>query len=82
LISRQICDAQATERRHGALGNEEEFFLAEMDVVARAFAGFVPRHDDRDGATGGLSGEQDLHVEAEEFDRQCLFGRDNGRLQW
>jgi hypothetical protein len=29
-----------------------------MDVVGRAFTGFVPPHDDRDGAAGGLGREE------------------------
>src|SRR5262245_13509224 len=49
----------------GALDDEEEFLLAGMDVVGRALAGFVPPHEDRDGAAGGLGGEEYFHVEAE-----------------
>src|SRR5882724_1729222 len=58
------------------------FLLLEMDVVGRAFTGFVARHDDRDGATGGLGGEEYVHVEAEGLDRQRLVGLDDGGLQW
>jgi hypothetical protein len=66
----------------GTLDDEEYFFLAEMDVVAGAFTGFEPRHEDRDGAAGGLSGEEHFHVEAERPDRQRLFGLDDDGLQW
>src|SRR5262249_10167708 len=54
----------------------------EMDMVGRAFAGLVPRHDDRGGAAGGLGGEEHSHVEAERLDRQRLFGRNDSGLQW
>src|SRR5947209_5521616 len=64
----------------GALEDEEHFFLPEMDVVGRALAGFVAPHEDRDGTTGGLGGEEDFHVEAEGLDRQRLFGLDDGGL--
>ena len=33
-----------------ALDDEQKLFLLEMDMVGRAFAGLVPRHDDRRGA--------------------------------
>ena len=65
-----------------ALDDEEHFFLVEMDVVGWAFTGFVPSHDDRDGAAGGLGGEEYFHVEAEGLDRHRLFGLDDGGLQW
>src|SRR5262249_59406698 len=65
-----------------ALDDEQNLFLFEMDMVWRAFARLVPRHDDRGGAAGGLGGEEHIHVEAERLDRQRLFGRNNGRLQW
>src|SRR5215469_18733785 len=58
-----------------ALDDEQNLFLFEMDMVGRAFAGLVPRHDDRGGAAGGLGGEEHIHVEAERLDRQRLFGR-------
>jgi len=66
----------------GALDDEEHFFLVEMDMVPRAFTGFDPPHEDRDSAAGGLGGEEYFHVEAERLDRQRLFGRDDGGLQW
>jgi hypothetical protein len=47
----------------GALDDEEYFFLVEMDVVARAFTGLEPPHEDRDSATGGLGGEEYFQVE-------------------
>ena len=75
------CGLLADGHLIGALNDEEHFFLAEMDVVGRAFTGFVPRHEDRDGAAGGLGAKQDFHVEAEGFDRQSLFGLDDGGLQ-
>src|SRR5262245_40890067 len=53
-----------------------------MDMVGRAFAGLVPRHDDRGDAAGGLGGEEHSHVEAERLDRQRLFGRNDSGLQW
>src|SRR5262245_34026361 len=65
-----------------ALDDEQNLFLFKMDMVGRAFAGLVPRHDDRGGAAGGLGGEEHIHVEAERLDRQCLFGRNDGGLQW
>src|SRR5262245_24785698 len=65
----------------GALDDEEQFFLVGMDVVRRTFTGFEPSHDDRDGAAGGLAGEEYSHVEAEGLDRQRLFGFDDGGLQ-
>src|SRR5215510_8239009 len=37
-----------------AVDDEEHLFLVEVDVVGRAFTGFVPRHQDRNGAAGGL----------------------------
>src|SRR5215510_6715082 len=72
-VARDEDDSAQTDRRSlatdgqliGALDDEEHLFLAEMDVVGRAFTGFVPRHEDRDGAAGGLSGKQYFHVEAE-----------------
>src|SRR5262249_11962658 len=64
-----------------ALDDEQNLFLFEMDMVGRAFAGLVPRHDDRGGAAGGLGGEEYIHVEAERLDRQRLFGRNDGGLQ-
>jgi hypothetical protein len=64
----------------GALDDEEHFFLAEMDVIGWAFAGFVPRHDDRNGAAGCFGGEEDPYLKAERLDRQCVFGRDDGGL--
>ena len=51
------------------------------DVVGRAFTGFVPRHEDRDSAAGGLGGEKYFKVEAEGLQRQRLFGLDDGGLQ-
>ena len=66
----------------GALDDEEHFFLVEMDMVPRAFTGFDPPHEDRDSAAGGLGGEEYFHVEAERLDRQRLFARDDGGLQW
>src|SRR5262245_49097780 len=65
-----------------ALYDEQNLFLFEMDMVGRAFAGLVPRHDDRGGAAGGLGREEHIHVEAERLDRQRLFGRNDGGLQW
>jgi len=64
------------------LDDEQNFFLFEMDMVGRAFAGLVPGHDDRGGAAGGLGGEEHSHVEAERLDRQRLLGRDDSGLQW
>src|SRR5215471_13212625 len=64
-----------------ALNNEQNLLLFEMDMVGRAFAGLVPRHDDRGGTAGGLGGEEHSHVEAEWLDRQRLFGRNDGGLQ-
>jgi hypothetical protein len=64
------------------LDDEQNLFLFEMDMIGRAFAGLVPRHDDRGGAAGGLGGEEHIHVEAERLDRQRLFGRNDGGLQW
>src|SRR5215831_20558187 len=77
-VARDEDDTARTDRRSlatdgqliGALDDEEHLFLAEMDVVGRAFTGFVPRHEDRDGAAGGLSGKQYFHVEAEGLHRQ------------
>ena len=63
-----------------ALDDEQNLFLFEMDVVGRAFAGFVPRHDDRGGAAGGLGSEQHILVEAERLDRLRLFGPNDGGL--
>jgi hypothetical protein len=65
----------------GTLDDEEYFFLVEMDVVARAFTGFEPRHEDRDGTAGGFGGKEHFHVETEGLDRQRLFGLDDGGLQ-
>jgi hypothetical protein len=65
----------------GALDDEEYLFLAEMDVVGWTFAGFVPPHEDRDGAAGGLGGEQQFDVEAEGRERECLFRLDDGGRQ-
>src|SRR5262249_14284757 len=62
------------------LDDEQNLFLFEMDMVGRAFAGLVPRHDDRGGAAGGLGGEEHSHVEAERLDRQRLFGRTDSGL--
>src|SRR5262249_15640999 len=64
------------------LYDEQNLFLFVMDVVGRAFAGLVPRHDDRGGAAGGLGSEEHIHVEAERLDRQSLFGRNDGGLKW
>src|SRR5215813_1237091 len=64
------------------LDDEQNLFLFEMDMVGRAFAGLVPRHDDRGDAAGGLGGEEHSHVEAERLDRQRLFGRNDSGLQW
>src|SRR5215510_8552938 len=64
------------------LDDEQNLFLFEMDMVGRAFAGLVPRDDNRGGAAGGLGREEHLHVEAERLDRQRLFGRNDGGLQW
>src|SRR5262249_3875593 len=65
-----------------AFDDEQNLFLFKMDMVGRAFAGLVPRHDDRGGAAGGLGREEHIHVEAERLDRQRLFGRNDGGLQW
>src|SRR6516225_11677514 len=65
-----------------ALDDEQKLFLFEMGMVGRAFAGLVPRRDDRGGAAGGLGSEQHVHVEAERLDRQRLFGRNDSGLQW
>src|SRR5262245_50584910 len=65
----------------GTLQDEEHFFLAKMNMVGWAFTGFVPRHEDRDSAAGGLSGKEYFHVEAERLDRQRLFGLDDEGLQ-
>src|SRR5262249_54427799 len=64
------------------LDDEQNLFLFEMDMIGRAFAGLVPRHDDRGGAAGGLGGEEHIHVEAERLDRQCMFERNDDGLQW
>ena len=66
----------------GALDDEEHFFLIEMDVVAGAFTGFEPRHEDRDGAICGLAGKEYFHVEAEGLglDRRHVFGLYYGGL--
>src|SRR5262249_57689682 len=66
----------------GSFEDEEHFLLVEMDVVGRAFAGFVRSHENRDGAARGLGGEEYFHVEAEGLDPQRLFGPDDGGLQW
>src|SRR5262249_26138511 len=72
----------ATDRQFiGALDDEEYLFLVEMAVVRRAFTGFVPSHQDRNGAAGGLGGEEYSHVEAKRLDGQRLFEVDNGGLQ-
>jgi len=42
----------------------------------------MPPREDRDGAAGGLGGEEYFHVEAEGLDRQRLVGLDDGGLQW
>src|SRR5262249_1845014 len=60
-----------------ALDDEQNLFLFEMDMVGWAFAGLVPRHDDRGDAAGGLRGEEHIHVEAERLDRQRLFRRND-----
>ena len=52
-----------------SLDDEQNLFLFEMDMAGRAFAGLVPRHDDRGGAAGGLGGEEHIHVEAKRLDR-------------
>src|SRR6516225_8727175 len=39
-----------------ALDDEQNLFLFEMDMGRRAFAGLVPRHDDRGGAAGASGG--------------------------
>jgi hypothetical protein len=65
----------------GTFDDEEYFFLIEMDVISRAFAGFDPPHENRDSATGGLGGKEYFYVEAERLDRQRLFGLDDGGLQ-
>src|SRR6516165_10830945 len=65
-----------------ALDDEQNLFLFKMDMGGRAFAGLVPRYDDRGGAAGGLSGEEHIHAEAERLDRQRLFGRNDSGLQW
>src|SRR5215813_8377349 len=65
-----------------ALDDEQNLFLFEMDMVGRAFAGLVPRHDDRGGTAGGLGREEHIHVEAERLDRQRLFRRNDGGMQW
>src|SRR5499427_10371312 len=64
------------------LDDEQNLFLFEMDMGGRPFARLVPRHDDRGGAAGGLGGEEHIHVEAERLDRQRLFGRNDGGLEW
>src|SRR5499426_2637220 len=65
-----------------ALDDEQNLFLFKMDMIGRAFARLVPRHDDRGGAAGGLGREEHIHVEAERLDRQRLFGRNDSGLQW
>src|SRR5262249_11204273 len=65
-----------------SLDDEQNLFLFEMDMVGRAFAGLVPRQDDRGGAAGSLGREEHIYVEAERLDRQRLFGRNDGGLQW
>src|SRR5262249_26142516 len=55
-----------------ALDDEQNLFLFEMDMVGWAFAGLVPRQDDRGDAAGGLGGEEHIHVEAEMLERQRL----------
>src|SRR5262249_12518451 len=65
-----------------ALDDEQNLFLFEMDMVGWAFAGLVPRQDDRGDAAGGLGGEEHIHVEAERLDRQRLFGRNDSGMQW
>src|SRR5262249_61818093 len=54
-----VTDGQLT----GTLEDEEHFLLVEMDVVGRAFTGFEVPQDDRDGAAGGLGGEEDFRVD-------------------
>jgi len=53
-----------------------------MPVVGRTFAGFVPSHENRDGAASGLASEEYSHIEAEGLDRLCLFEPDDGGLRW
>jgi len=66
----------------GALDDEEHFFLAEMDVVGRAFTGFVVCDKDGDGAAGGFGRKQYFQVEAEGLERKRLLGLDDSGLQW
>src|SRR5262249_25681621 len=67
----------------GTLDDEEHFLLAEMDVIGRAFAGFVPRHDDRDGSASRLGAEEYLHLVAEGLERLRLFRlNDDGSSWW
>src|SRR5262249_19961328 len=59
---------------------EEDFIPIEMDVVGRAFAGFVPCHENLRDTARRFGTKEDLHVETEGFDRQRLFGSDDGGL--
>src|SRR5262249_55326297 len=72
-VSRDEHDGPGTGRRRVAIDgqfinpfeDEEYFFLVEMDVLGRAFARFVPYHENREGAASGLGGEEYFHIEAE-----------------
>src|SRR5260370_745099 len=56
------------------LDDEQNLFLFEMDMIGRAFAGLVPRHDDRGGAAGGLGGEEHTSMSRPKglIDNACL----------
>src|SRR5262249_39494021 len=66
----------------GASDDEEHFLLAEMDVIWRAFAGFVPGEEDGGCPATRLITQQHFHVEAEGFDLRCLLGRYDNGAQW
>jgi hypothetical protein len=58
-----------------------QLVLAVVDVVGRAFSGFMLRREHGDGAAGGLGREEHPEIEAEGPERQCPFGRDDLRVQ-
>src|SRR5262249_12339135 len=65
-VARDKHDGTGTGRRGlaidgqliGSVQDADPFFLVEMDVVGRAFVGFVPSHENRDGAASSLGREE------------------------
>ena len=73
-------DLAADRQLIGTFDDEKRFFLAEMDMIRWALAGFVPCHDDRDDTVGGFGREEHSHIEAEGFDPLRLLRVDNDGL--